>query len=364
MNQRQSLSFMVCLVVILWAGAVVPTLADEDGPVVRAILFHHPDCPHCHEVIEEVLPPLVERYGEQLQIGDADTHTEEGGALYQAAVEQLQISSERRGVPALIVGDVVLVGSIEIPEQLPGLIERGLAAGGVDWSMDLTPSLVLTVAPRTLAERIAGDMPGNALSIGVLCGMILSVGYVAVDGVRIRRDWKALNEYQRRSLRRPKREKSRGRRHSKVAPTNTLTRREWAVLALCLLGLGVAGYLAYVEITPAEPVCGPIGDCVAVHQSKYARLFGLVPIAVLGVVGYVSILAVWIWKRLGCWRAADLAPVAFLGLTLFGVMFSIYLTFLEPFVVGVTCAWCLTSAVSMTLLLLLVARPGWEALRR
>jgi uncharacterized membrane protein len=57
-----------------------------------------------------------------------------------------------------------------------------------------------------------------------------------------------------------------------------------------------------------------------------------------------------------------LAPVAFLGLTLFGTLFSICLTSLEPFVIGATCAWCLTLAVSMTLLLLLVARPGWKAL--
>jgi uncharacterized membrane protein len=35
-----------------------------------------------------------------------------------------------------------------------------------------------------------------------------------------------------------------------------------------------------------------------------------------------------------------------------GVLFSIYLTFLEPFVIGATCAWCLSSAVIMTLLLL------------
>jgi uncharacterized membrane protein len=33
------------------------------------------------------------------------------------------------------------------------------------------------------------------------------------------------------------------------------------------------------------------------------------------------------------------------------VLFSIYLTFLEPFVIGATCAWCLTSALIMTLLL-------------
>ena len=41
-----------------------------------------------------------------------------------------------------------------------------------------------------------------------------------------------------------------------------------------------------------------------------------------------------------------------LDMTVFGVLFSIYLTYLEPFVIGAVCAWCLTSAVVMTLLLL------------
>jgi uncharacterized membrane protein len=43
------------------------------------------------------------------------------------------------------------------------------------------------------------------------------------------------------------------------------------------------------------------------------------------------------------------------GITLFGILFSIYLTFLEPFVIGATCIWCLSSAVIMTILFLLAA---------
>ena len=62
--------------------------------------------------------------------------------------------------------------------------------------------------------------------------------------------------------------------------------------------------------------------------------------------------------------AADWAKVALLAMAAFGTLFSIYLTFLEPFVIGATCAWCLTSAVVMTLLMLLAARPGFEALER
>jgi uncharacterized membrane protein len=45
-------------------------------------------------------------------------------------------------------------------------------------------------------------------------------------------------------------------------------------------------------------------------------------------------------------------------MTLFGTLFSIYLTFLEPFVIGATCAWCLSSAVIMTIQMWLSITPG------
>ena len=50
--------------------------------------------------------------------------------------------------------------------------------------------------------------------------------------------------------------------------------------------------------------------------------------------------------------------------TVSGTLFSIYLTFLEPFVIGATCAWCLASAVILTLLMWLSARPGFDAWKR
>jgi len=47
-----------------------------------------------------------------------------------------------------------------------------------------------------------------------------------------------------------------------------------------------------------------------------------------------------------------------------GVAFSIYLTFLEPFVIGATCIWCLSSAIIVTALFWITAGPGWAAWRR
>jgi len=46
-------------------------------PVVRAVLFYSPQCGHCHHVIEEVLPPLVQKYGAQLEMVGVDVSTPE-----------------------------------------------------------------------------------------------------------------------------------------------------------------------------------------------------------------------------------------------------------------------------------------------
>ena len=107
-------AILVTLVLVI---TVVPVHADE--PVVRAVLFYSTNCPHCHRVITEVVIPLTEQYGETLQIIAVNTSQTKGQELYLAAVEAFGIPPERRGVPTLIVDDVVLVGSLEIPELSP-----------------------------------------------------------------------------------------------------------------------------------------------------------------------------------------------------------------------------------------------------
>ncbi|MBN1811993.1 MAG: hypothetical protein JXA14_09175 [Anaerolineae bacterium] len=100
---------------------------------MQTVLFYSPTCPHCHYVMEEVLPPLQEAYGNQLGIAAIDVSTPEGLDIYYAAVAHFAIPPERLGVPTMIVGDAVLVGSGEIPTLLPDLIQQGLDEGGVGW---------------------------------------------------------------------------------------------------------------------------------------------------------------------------------------------------------------------------------------
>ena len=124
---RRSMLFALLIVVLV--GLL--TSCGGDKPVVYAVLFYSPACGHCHKVMSEDLPPLARKHGKQLQILEVDTSTEEGQLLFHAALAHFGIDSA--GVPLMVVGDVVLRGSVDIPEQLPGLIEEGLASDGIDW---------------------------------------------------------------------------------------------------------------------------------------------------------------------------------------------------------------------------------------
>jgi len=378
----------------------------EQTPVVRAVIFYSPTCGHCQKVITEDLPPLFEKYGNQLQIIGIDITTEEGQKLYRTYLENRNIPPERRGVPALVVEDVELIGSGEIPQLLPGIIEEGLKTSGIDWpeipglldiieqvenqsktstndenvptitveeplvdptaspeptsenhmatDVETIPQASETTQPTeistnpeltdpaeggfgasiddtsvtttlsipfddeiTMGDRFKQDLAANTLAVVVLVGMIISIIWDLISVIRIKPkkgiDW------------------------------------SWLLPILSILGLFVAGYLSFVEVTETEAVCGPVGDCNSVQQSPYATLFGFLPVGFLGLLGYIAILIVWVIKRYGPESWNNNLTILIWGMALFGVVFSIYLTFLEPFVIGATCMWCISSAIIITL---------------
>jgi uncharacterized membrane protein len=117
-----------------------------------------------------------------------------------------------------------------------------------------------------------------------------------------------------------------------------------AVLAaLDIVGLAVAGYLSIVELQDALPYCGPLKGCEEVALSDYARIGG-VPVAVLGVVLSTTLLTLAI-----LWMRSDRIELlaAHYGLSLVGVVFEAYFTYLELFVIGAVCIWCATYGASL-----------------
>ena len=116
------------------------------------------------------------------------------------------------------------------------------------------------------------------------------------------------------------------------------------MLALAVVGLGVATYLTYVHYAGINPACTAGASCVKVQTSEWSKLDG-VPVALLGLIGYVAILATLLL------RDREEIRLATLGLTLIGFGFSAYLTYRELFSIHAVCEWCASSAVIMTILL-------------
>ena len=152
---------LTIFVVLLGAGGAW-SVAQAQKPVVRAVLFYAATCPHCQFVLQNTLPPLQQKYGSQLDISLYEVYDPANYELWLSAVEGFQIPYEAAGVPMLFIGDNALIGSDEIPERLPGLIEEYLAVGGVE--MPRIPRLIaqpsLAPAPTAVsAEPLATPTP-------------------------------------------------------------------------------------------------------------------------------------------------------------------------------------------------------------
>lgn len=400
---------------LLLIGLGLPQLTSaqtEPGTRVQAVLFYSPTCPHCQTVINETLIPLVDANEGQLEILAFDVSQAGGQQFYQATVLHFEVPEDRLGVPTLVVGDVILVGAAEIPGQFPTIVEQGLKGEGIPWpeipglaealsktqsednpGADTTPTAQpeptvqaeattepqpteefdpptrpatvvpessATAGPQVIAEQTNGgssetepkeepfvlnhesgdglvvdsenppaDPIGFAIAGLILLAMLIATGYVF---------WRIITTIMDG--------------HGAVE-LGIGYARNWIVPLLAIAGLGVAVYLAYVELTQVVVVCGPVGYCNIVQSSPYAQIIG-VPVALLGAISYVAIFILWLGQhyfgsRLGSWPT-----LALMGLTVFGTLFSIYLTLLELFVIHAVCAWCMTSAVIILLLMLII----------
>jgi uncharacterized membrane protein len=116
-----------------------------------------------------------------------------------------------------------------------------------------------------------------------------------------------------------------------------------AIASIALIGVGIATYLVYIHYAGIKPICAAGGGgCEKVQTSDYAKLAGI-PVAVLGLAGYLAILA-------SLFVRGDLGRLAGAAIALSGFGFSMYLTYREIFTIKAICQWCVGSAVLMTLL--------------
>jgi uncharacterized membrane protein len=93
------------------------------------------------------------------------------------------------------------------------------------------------------------------------------------------------------------------------------------------------------------------GDCFTVNTSKYAEIAGI-PVAVLGAAAYLCLLLILITENKTDFLRSNGVLFIF-GITLAGTFFSAYLTYIELFVLRMICTFCVVSAFTMLILLVI-----------
>ncbi|MEO8612047.1 MAG: vitamin K epoxide reductase family protein, partial [Chloroflexota bacterium] len=359
---------------------------------------YSPTCPHCQDVINNHWPAIRDEFGDQLQVLFINVMTPEGTQMMHTAREAMHITSS--SVPMLIIGTDVLVGSVDIPLRAPDLIRSKLSSGGIGYPpipgiaavfQSVIPETTSSSTPIEIKQRPLLADPANLAALIVLLGLVTGIAVMGTIG------WNLVTRPNRRLI--STMNGLWGRRMAFVgtlvgiglvgslvlgsfqdpitlfisgsvlaffvflvfqlfrsSSMNQLSR--WLMPLIIAAGLLVAGYLAYVEMTVVQATCGVMGDCNAVQQSSYAAILG-VPVGIIGILGYLAILALWLVNQYKYQHQID---AALFTMALLGVVFSIYLTFLEPFVIGASCVWCLISAVVMGILLWITAPAGWNAI--
>lgn len=349
----------LALLVILLISPTTSVYAQSGQPAasekVIVYFFWGDGCPHCEEA-KPALQALAQRYP-NLEIRAYEVwYQPENQTLYAGMAAAFGF--EARYVPLIFVGEQYWEGFsgpilAEIESAVTACTATGCpdAGAGVistEAALRSVEAGIIDVSSTEDSSEVQSD--GFALAIIVMLLMVAALLYTGV--------------YLAIGLGRPKPLRRAQRRQQKPVGKSFWDQvRNPAILALCLVGLGVAGYLAYVETQSVPAVCGPVGECNAVQSSPYARLFGVLPIGVLGVIGYLAILSAWGASKMRSVRFAGYAALAKFVMALVGVLFSLYLSYLEPFVIHAVCMWCVSSAVIMTLLLLLTLSPARQAIQ-
>ena len=134
----------------------------------------------------------------------------------------------------------------------------------------------------------------------------------------------------------------------------------WASAVLSLAGIGVSGYLAYKRVAGGSLVCTRWADCDVVNNSVYSLLFGI-PVSFIGLAGYLALLALAVAAFVTAGKTQRAILLLSLLMALGGFGFSLWLTYVEIYIIEALCAWCLASALIIMLLFVNNGLAAWRS---
>jgi uncharacterized membrane protein len=119
---------------------------------------------------------------------------------------------------------------------------------------------------------------------------------------------------------------------------------------LSLSGLFISAYLYLYKIGKIGTLACGTGGCETVQLSSWSRFAG-VEVSLIGLLGYTGLVALSLAALQPRFSTNAGPPWLLAGLAGAGVVFTIYLTYLELFVIHAVCRWCLGSATVIVAIL-------------
>lgn len=119
-------------------------------------------------------------------------------------------------------------------------------------------------------------------------------------------------------------------------------------IGAAIIGFLDSVYLTWIKLSNQEAVCSGVGGCEKVNTSAYSEIAGI-PIALLGAGAYVIILILFIVEnRSRFWE--ENSPLYIFGVSLIGVLYSGYLTYIEIAIIHAICPYCVLSAITILII--------------
>lgn len=136
-----------------------------------------------------------------------------------------------------------------------------------------------------------------------------------------------------------------------------------AIGILSLIAMGITGYLTYLKFAPTDSsYCVLGGDCDLVNNSPWSYFPGTeIPVSILGFLTYTTffVFSIILVKKMVNWRKihAKLNELLILNLlrylSMIGVVFSLWLTYVEAFILEAWCEYCVTQQIIIIIIMVL-----------
>ncbi|MDA1060357.1 MAG: vitamin K epoxide reductase family protein [bacterium] len=138
--------------------------------------------------------------------------------------------------------------------------------------------------------------------------------------------------------------------HSSGKPSKLLPKKlNWWLIIISFIGFLDTSYLTISHYTGLDLGCSITKGCESVTTSAYSVIYGI-PLSLLGLLYYFTIL----FLSLLYYDTKNRKILSFIPpLTTVGFLFSLWLVYLQIFVIEAICQYCMLSAITSTILFIL-----------